>query len=99
MAARIQHCSDVNEQAQNTANVAGGVVSPLVLADRLISLAQDADRAGLRGPAINLMRLAIDMCDERPRAPRRSRAVRCTASSSDAWPARDAWRDGAAFRA
>ena len=51
-------------------------VSPLVLADRLISLAQDADRAGLRGPAENLVRLAIDICDEQPPA----------IGLSDAWP-------------
>ncbi len=41
-------------------------VSPLVLADRLISLAQDADRAGLRGPAVDLVRLAMAMFDEAP---------------------------------
>ena len=49
-------------------SVAQPAVSPLVLADRLISLAQDAERAGLRGPAENLVRLAIDMCDEQPPA-------------------------------
>ncbi len=41
-------------------------VSPLVLADRLIGLAQDADRAGLRRPAANLVRLAFKMYDEQP---------------------------------
>jgi hypothetical protein len=41
-------------------------VSPLVIADRLIGLAQDADRAGLRRPAANLVRLAFQMYDEQP---------------------------------
>ena len=30
------------------------VASPLMLSDRLITLAQDADRAGLRGAALRL---------------------------------------------
>jgi hypothetical protein len=34
--------------------------SPLVLCDRLISLAQDADRAGLTGTAAHL----VDLIDE-----------------------------------
>jgi hypothetical protein len=41
-------------------------VSPLVIADRLIGLAQDADRAGLHRPAANLVRLAFRMYDEQP---------------------------------
>jgi hypothetical protein len=32
-------------------------VSPLILCDRLLSLAQDADRAGLRGAAERLLEL------------------------------------------
>lgn len=42
-------------------------VSPLVLADRLITLAEDADRAGLRKAAGRLLRLAERVCEERPR--------------------------------
>ncbi|MBV9748582.1 MAG: hypothetical protein JO157_07200 [Acetobacteraceae bacterium] len=42
-------------------------VSPLVLADRLIALAEDADRAGLRKAASRLLRLAERVCEERPR--------------------------------
>lgn len=43
-----------------------GCVSPLVLADRLLSLAQDADRAGLARPAARLVRLAYAICGEKP---------------------------------
>lgn len=42
-------------------------VSPLVLADRLLALAEDADRAGLRRAASRLIRLAERVCEERPR--------------------------------
>jgi hypothetical protein len=38
-------------------------MSPLMLSDRLIGLAQDADRAGLRGPASLLVQLACDVLD------------------------------------
>lgn len=41
-------------------------ISPLVLADRLIALAEDADRAGLRRAAGRLIRLAERVCEERP---------------------------------
>jgi hypothetical protein len=41
-------------------------VSPLLLADRLLGLAQDADQAGLRRPAADLVRLAFAMYDEKP---------------------------------
>jgi len=41
-------------------------VSPLVLADRLLSLAQDADRAGFTGSAERLLRLAYAVCNEKP---------------------------------
>jgi hypothetical protein len=41
-------------------------VSPLVLADRLLSLAQDADRAGFTRPAERLLRLAYSVCNEKP---------------------------------
>ena len=42
------------------------VVSPLMLADRLISLAQDADRAGYAAAASNLVILALAVFDETP---------------------------------
>ncbi len=38
--------------------------TPLVLSDRLISLARDADRAGLLGTARDLIRLAHTVFDE-----------------------------------
>jgi hypothetical protein len=41
-------------------------VSPLMLADRLLSLAQDADRAGFFKPAERLLKLAYAVCDEKP---------------------------------
>ena len=43
-------------------------VSPLMLADRLISLAQDADRAGYAQSAMRLLGLAYAVFDEAPRA-------------------------------
>ena len=39
-------------------------VSALVLSDRLITLAQAADHAGLRGTATRLVRLAHSVLDE-----------------------------------
>jgi hypothetical protein len=41
-------------------------ISPLMLADRMLSLAADADRAGLRRPAERLLRLAYAVYDEKP---------------------------------
>ncbi len=41
-------------------------ISPLMLADRLLTLAGDADRAGLRRPAECLLRLAYAVYDEKP---------------------------------
>jgi len=38
-------------------------ISPLVLSDRLLSLAEDADRAGFRGAAEHLLDLASDVLD------------------------------------
>ncbi len=43
-------------------------VSPLMLADRLLTLAQDADRAGFFKPAERLLKLAYAVCDEKPLA-------------------------------
>ena len=42
-------------------------VSPLVLSDRLITLAQDADRAGFAATAEHLVTLACSVFDEAPR--------------------------------
>jgi hypothetical protein len=42
-------------------------VSPLILSDRLITLAQDADRAGFTGAAEKLVNLACAVLDEAPR--------------------------------
>lgn len=41
-------------------------VSPLMLADRLITLAQDADRAGYSRSATSLLDLAYAVFDEAP---------------------------------
>ena len=41
-----------------------GAVSPLVIADRLITLAKDAERAGYRGTASHLVELAYSVFDE-----------------------------------
>jgi hypothetical protein len=43
-------------------------VSPLTLSDRLLSLAQDADRAGFSGTAARLLGLAHSVFDETPTA-------------------------------
>ncbi len=42
------------------------LVSPLMIADRLLTLAEDADRAGLRRPAQRLLKLAFAVYDEKP---------------------------------
>ena len=41
-------------------------VSPLMLADQLLTLAKDAERAGMRRPAERLLRLAFAVYDEKP---------------------------------
>lgn len=41
-------------------------VSPLILSDRLLALAEDADRAGFTGTAARLLRLAHTVFDETP---------------------------------
>jgi hypothetical protein len=48
-------------------STASAQISPLVLADRLIALAEDAERAGLRKAAGRIIRLAERVCEERPR--------------------------------
>lgn len=45
---------------------AAATVSPLMLADRLITLAQDADRAGYVAAASRLIGLAYAVFDEKP---------------------------------
>jgi hypothetical protein len=42
----------------------GPTISPLLLSDRLLSLAQDADKAGYRVPAKRLLRAALEILDE-----------------------------------
>lgn len=39
-------------------------ISPMILSDRLIALAKDADRAGLTGTAARLVELACTVFDE-----------------------------------
>lgn len=41
--------------------------SPLILCDRLISLAEDAERAGLRTTAAHLVELIEEIFEEKPR--------------------------------
>ena len=41
-------------------------ISPLMIADRLLTLAKDADRAGLHRPAQRLLKLAFAVYDEKP---------------------------------
>ena len=55
------------EPVAATQQVAPIAVSPLVLADRLISLAQVADRAGYAQSATRLLGLAYAVFDEEPR--------------------------------
>jgi hypothetical protein len=47
-------------------------MSPLVLCDRLLSLAQDANRAGLRGAAEHLLELVGVVLEPKPRRQRRA---------------------------
>ena len=43
-------------------------VSPLLLSHQLLSLAEEAHRAGLPQSATRLVRLAHTVCNDRPRA-------------------------------
>jgi hypothetical protein len=52
--------------ARQDAAIPAMCVSPLMLADRLLTLAQDADRAGFFKPAERLLKLAYAVCDEVP---------------------------------
>jgi len=47
----------------NVAVPSFAAISPLMLSDRLLSLAEDADRAGMRGAAEHLLGLASDVLD------------------------------------
>lgn len=47
---------------------ASAATSPLILSDRLLSLAQDADRAGMRQAAGRLVDLACALLDDAPRS-------------------------------
>ncbi len=47
----------------------GPTVSPLTLSHALLTLAEDADRAGMARSASRLLRLAQFVCAERPSAP------------------------------
>lgn len=49
------------------ASTSASRVSPLVLSDRLLRLAEEADGAGLRGAAEQLLALASDVLDPTPR--------------------------------
>jgi len=42
-------------------------ISPLMLSDRLLRLAEEADGAGLRVTAEHLLALASDVLDQKPR--------------------------------
>lgn len=53
----------------NTAQPRQSDFSELVLSDRLIALAEDADRAGYTGTAEMLLSLACSVFDEAPRKP------------------------------
>jgi hypothetical protein len=46
------------------------VLSPLMLSDRLLTLAQDADQAGLRCAAEHLLSLACEVLDKPARTKR-----------------------------
>ncbi len=47
-------------------NATTHTVSPLTLSHTLLSLAEDADRAGMARSAARLLRLAHTVCAERP---------------------------------
>jgi len=51
---------------QSPSHAQHGSVSPLMLADQLLTLAQNAERSGLHRPAARLLRLAYAVYDEKP---------------------------------
>ena len=56
------------DQLVASASMFRAAVSPLMLSDRLIALAQAADRAGYSGTAEQLVTLACSIFDETPKA-------------------------------
>ena len=50
----------------STSSISLQTVSPLTLSHTLLSLAEDADRAGLTRSAARLLRLAHTVCSDRP---------------------------------
>jgi hypothetical protein len=56
-------------QTLSASSTAKSTCSELVLSDRLISLAQDADRAGYTDTAGRLLTLACSVFDEAPKKP------------------------------
>ena len=49
-----------------TASARHPAVSPLMLSDQLLTMAQAAERAGMRRQARSLVRLALNVCDAAP---------------------------------
>ena len=60
--------------ALSTAAASIASISPLMLSDRLLTLAQDADRAGFRGAAEHLLGLASDVLEPATVCPSARRA-------------------------
>jgi len=56
-------------QATNIVARSNAAVSDLVLSDRLIALAEDAERAGYKDTAEHLVTLACSVFDESPKKP------------------------------
>jgi hypothetical protein len=63
----MTHLSSLTLPSESAAPVSrlGDVPSPLVLCDRLLTLAQDADRAGCAMTAEHLIHLAHSVFDEK----------------------------------
>lgn len=66
----------------NTTTHSPAPPSPLLLCDRLIALAQEADRAGFAITAGHLAELAESMFEEQPRRPATRRATARTPRAS-----------------
>ncbi len=62
----------------------GVPMSPLMLSHQLLVLAEDADRAGLRRSASDLVELALRVCSDRPRKRVRTASVVALPVSSHA---------------
>ncbi len=63
----MTHVASLTLRRENSAPVdtIGGVPSPLVLCDRLLTLAQEAERAGCAITAEHLIHLAHSVLDEK----------------------------------